>query len=75
MIRDPNRAGYKIGELAEYFGVSTDTVRFYEKKEYWNFYEWQKGLDGSISGSVAEDDVTFDAPLCAFVSLRFQFSI
>ena len=32
MIRDPNRTGYKIGELAEYFGVSTDTVRFYEKK-------------------------------------------
>lgn len=32
MIRDQNRIRYKIGELADYFGVSTDTIRFYEKK-------------------------------------------
>lgn len=41
----------------------------YTEEQYWNFYEWQTGLEGSISGSVAESDITYDAPLCAFVSL------
>ncbi|MBQ2725647.1 MAG: hypothetical protein IJF78_08075 [Clostridia bacterium] len=44
----------------------------FKEQRYWNFYEWRDGLDGSISGSVAEDDVTYDAPLCAFVSFGLR---
>lgn len=39
---------------------------------YWNFYEWQDGLDG---GDIFRDyikDKTFDAPLNAFVSLALN---
>ena len=41
----------------------------YTEEYYWNFYEWQTWLEGSISGSIAEKDITYDAPLSAFVSL------
>ncbi len=44
-------------------------IACYPEREYWNFYEWQTGLEGSISGSVAPEDMTYDAPLCCFVSL------
>ena len=44
----------------------------FQEEKYWNFYEWQPGLSGSISGFVADDDVTFDAPLCAFVSFGLR---
>ncbi len=44
----------------------------YPEQQYWNFYEWQDGLEGSISGSVREEDVTYDAPLCGFVSLALD---
>jgi len=50
----------------------TGLIPCFTERKYWNFYEWQKGLDGSISGSVSEDDVTFDAPLCAFVSFGLR---
>ena len=50
----------------------TGLIPCFTEQKYWNFYEWQEGLDGSISGSVAEDDVTFDAPLCAFVSFGLR---
>ncbi len=50
----------------------TGLIPCFTEQKYWNFYEWQKGLDGSISGSVAEDDVTYDAPLCAFVSFGLR---
>ncbi len=32
---------------------------------YWNFYEWEAGLDGY-------DDYDYALPLCAFVSLAYQ---
>lgn len=38
--------------------------------QYWNFYEWQSGLEGGI-GRV-EGTATCDLPLNAFVSLAFQ---
>ena len=50
----------------------TGLIPCFTEQKYWNFYEWQKGLDGSISGSVREEDVTFDAPLCAFVSFGLR---
>lgn len=40
----------------------------YREAQYWNFYEWQDGLAGSISGSIPDEEVTFDAPLNAFVA-------
>lgn len=47
-------------------------VQCFTEAHYWNFYEWQKGLSGSISGSIAEDQITYDAPLCAFVSFGLR---
>lgn len=45
-------------------------IRRLEGKQYWNFYEWQTGLDG---GPIGDEDPavqrSFDAPLSAFVSL------
>lgn len=38
--------------------------------QYWNFYEWQSGLEGGI-GRV-EGQATCDLPLNAFVSMAFQ---
>lgn len=46
-------------------------IACFTEAKYWNFYEWQDGLSGSISGSVADEDRTYDAPLCAFVSMAF----
>lgn len=42
----------------------------YTDKKYWNFYEWQSGLNGRIYEGRTEP--TYDAPLCAFVSMGFQ---
>ncbi len=39
-----------------------------QESQYWNYYEWQTGLDGKADQS--RD--TYDAPLCAFVSMGFQ---
>lgn len=44
----------------------------YQDRKYWNFYEWQPGLSGEIGGTTDDDSVTFDAPLCAFVSLAYR---
>lgn len=46
-------------------------ITAYPDKCHWNFYEWQDGL----SGGHGVDDLrklTYDAPLCAAVSLSFQ---
>ena len=43
----------------------------YPDAEHWNFYEWQTGLEGKIGGSVAADEMTYDAPLCCFVSMAY----
>ena len=48
---------------------NTGLIPCYQESCYWNFYEWQDGLSGSIAGSIADDDVTYDAPLNAFVAL------
>lgn len=36
---------------------------------YWNFYEWQTGLDGALRAESADDQAAEDAPLSAFASL------
>jgi hypothetical protein len=50
----------------------TDLIPCYPLEKHWNFYEWQTGLEGSISGSIAPEDMTYDAPLCCFVSLAME---
>lgn len=47
-------------------------IECYTEEYYWNFYEWQSGLEGSIGGSIREEDRTFDAPLSAFVSFGLR---
>lgn len=47
-------------------------VECFTEERYWNFYEWQDGLSGSIGGSISPDDITYDAPLCAFVSFGLR---
>ncbi len=42
----------------------------YADKKYWNFYEWQDGLNGRVFEGRTEP--TYDAPLCGFVSMAFQ---
>ncbi len=44
----------------------------FTEERYWNFYERQSGLEGSIAGSVAEENLTYDAPLCGFVSFGLR---
>ena len=41
-----------------------------QEREYWNFYEWQSGMDNGI-GTV-EQNPTCDLPLNAFVSMAYQ---
>ncbi|MDD4772790.1 MAG: hypothetical protein PHZ09_04210 [Eubacteriales bacterium] len=47
-------------------------IACFQEARYWNFYEWQEGLSGSISGSITDEDITYDAPLNAFVSLGLR---
>lgn len=42
------------------------------ESKYWNFYEWQSGLDGSIGSSVSEEERTYDAPMNAFFSMALR---
>ncbi len=49
----------------------TGLLAAFQEKKYWNYYEWQDGLSGSCGVSNLKE-LTYDAPLCAFVSLGFQ---
>lgn len=40
--------------------------------EYWNFYEWKPGLEGTIGKTCTEDEITYDLPLAAFVSMAYD---
>lgn len=42
----------------------------YLGEQYWNFYEWQSGLDGRPRNADPQK-LTYDAPLCAVVSMAF----
>lgn len=44
----------------------------YEGAAYWNFYEWQTGLEGRLGVDEASGQAVYDAPLSAFVSLSLQ---
>jgi len=40
-----------------------------QEQQYWNFYEWQDGLAGTIGSTDAPESLTYDLPLNAFVSM------
>ncbi len=40
--------------------------------EYWNFYEWQPGLEGYIGKVNSEDEISYDLPLQAFVAMAYE---
>jgi alpha-L-rhamnosidase len=44
-------------------------VPCYHETPYWNFYEWQEGLDGGDIFRDYELAITYDLPLNAFVSM------
>ena len=61
-----------IGGFLARMDETTHLLSCYPEEKHWNFYEWQKGLEGSISGSVLPEDMTYDAPLNCFVSLAMD---
>lgn len=62
----------KIAEsFIRHIDPQTGLLSAYTEKCYWNFYEWQDGLDGAY-GVEDLSRLTFDAPLCAIVSLGLQ---
>ncbi len=50
---------------------SNGLVPILKEYEYWNFYEWQPGLSGYIGKENSEDEISYDMPLQAFVSMAF----
>lgn len=61
-------------KVAEGFAARIDEsglIAAYEEPIYWNFYEWQDGLDCGY-GVKDPDERTYDAPLCAAVSMAFS---
>ncbi len=47
-------------------------IRRLQGDEYWNFYEWQEGLEGHLGHEDQISQSAYDAPLSAFVSLALQ---
>lgn len=42
------------------------------EQQYWNFYEWQTGLNGYPIRDIKSSEITYDAPLNAFVVLGLR---
>ena len=51
--------------------VAAGLLTAFPESCYWNYYEWQDGLSGGY-GVKNPDELTYDAPLNAFVSMGFQ---
>lgn len=60
------------GEFIRRIDPEIGLIACFKEAKYWNFYEWQDGLTGSISGSVDAENITYDAPLNAFVSFGLR---
>ena len=60
------------GRVAPGEGKQGGLIKCFGEQKYWNFYEWQSGLAGTIGGFVPEEERTYDAPLNAFVSLGLR---
>ncbi len=48
--------------------LESGLIKCFAEPKYWNFYEWQDGLSESRSGG----ELSFDAPLSAFVSMGLK---
>ncbi|MBQ8893021.1 MAG: hypothetical protein IJ043_01260 [Clostridia bacterium] len=71
-IREILPCAEKIAEgFVNHIDPETGLLTAYTDKKYWNFYEWQDGLSGK-HGVEDLNLLTYDAPLCAFVSMAFQ---
>ena len=51
--------------------LENDLLRCFADGRYWNFYEWQSGLEESRNNNFGSE-LSFDAPLVAFVSMGFD---
>ena len=62
-------------KIAESFEkrLENGLLRCFADGKYWNFYEWQEGLEESRRNKFGDsDELTLDAPLTAFVSMGFD---
>ena len=57
----------------QHIDADTGLLAAYTDQQYWNFYEWQDGLSGTLGKGMSDlSKLTYDAPLCAAVSLGLQ---
>ncbi len=44
------------------------------EEKYWNFYEWQDGLDGTVGGTITTDETAgvYDGPINAFFAMALR---
>lgn len=47
-------------------------LKIFKEDIYWNFYEWQDDLDGVIGKEDSDDELTWDLPLCGFISMAYR---
>ena len=62
-------------KIAESFEnrLENGLLRCFADGKYWNFYEWQEGLEESRRNKFGDsDELSLDAPLTAFVSMAFD---
>ena len=62
-------------DIAEGFIARIDEkgiIRRLQGDAYWNFYEWQTGLEGHLGNEDSISQSAYDAPLSAFVSIALQ---
>lgn len=62
-------------KIAESFEkrLENGLLRCFADGKYWNFYEWQEGLEESRRNKFGDsDELSIDAPLTAFVSMGFD---
>ena len=62
-------------DIAEGFIARIDEkgiIRRLQGDAYWNFYEWQVGLEGNLGNEDPISQSAYDAPLSAFVSMALQ---
>ena len=62
-------------DIAEGFIERIDAkgvIRRLQGDSYWNFYEWQTGLEGHLGNEDSISQSAYDAPLSAFVSMALQ---
>ena len=62
-------------DIAEGFIARIDEkgiIRRLQGDAYWNFYEWQVGLEGHLGQEDPLSQSAYDAPLSAFVSMALQ---